>query len=1533
MNYGKAFFETYCSNDFSGKTIVDIGAQDVNGSLREFCPNGANYIGVDFVEGRGVDVLLSDPYQLPFDDESIDVIVCSSVFEHSEFFWLLFLECVRIIKPDGLIYLNAPSNGQIHRYPIDSWRFYPDAGRALVNWSRRNSYNTLLLESFIGEKQGAIDGEGMWNDFVSVILKDQAYESLYPNRILQGRDTIFCGYRSDRQNDFPMVVKNPDLSLTTEQHARIISLTHLLSERDEQKSILTQLLAEREGQNASLNQLLAEREGQNASLKQIVTDRDVEIRTLHQQLNQLVHSRSWRITAPLRKVFVAVRIVVFSPCKLLLRKIGHRSRVWRQVASRSALRQIRNSSLFDADYYLTANPDVRNAGMDPAEHYLLHGWSEHRDPSSAFSTSQYLIDNPDVARAQVNPLVHYLQYGHLEGRPLALQKSSSEMAPSVSAAAIDAEVEAIKKSGLFNESFYRVMYPDLQPPPCDAIRHYCEYGWREGRDPSDDFDTRSYLATYSDIRNAGVNPFWHYIVHGASELRQAVPGSVTRCENDIWFGGVETDIKLLAYFSSPDWTWLRKGRLTSKGNSQPFLPHEELGFYDPLDWRVLKHQAQMAKDHGLYGFCFQLSVGMDGAALPQPFDRFLAHDEIDFCFCVQADLHSEGIAEPLVESVLRAVSDKRYIRVEGRPVIVVTIPGEKQHAAHALNQFRHLLADHGVGSVFLIGRWTQASEDGLDASLVGQCDAVLDLPSTPVPVETGDFLPLDKNGVDVVPYSVVASRGVARADGARLLPYPNYHAVTLGRDNTAQGPERPLVYSRFHLRDYRRWLDAAIASARNVHLEDRRFVFVNAWNNWNESLVLEPDRLGGFGRVNETTRALMSVASDANMPKVSVIVPNYNHEGFLRRRLDSIYGQTYKNIEVILLDDCSSDRSRSVLDEYANKYPEITQALYNDVNSGSPFRQWAKGIKAATGELVWVAESDDFCDERFLEVLVQCFDDEAVLLAYGKCVFVDKNGVPMRDEFKIHLSDLDCADKWNGSYVETAHNEVRCALGIKNTIPNASGVLFKRPIDMPLLDDQSWLSMRVAGDWVFYLHIIRGGKIAYSTEATNFFRRYEGSAAEVTYKKEVFYREIGFASRTVAALYNVPLVVFEQCQQSFRNLYAHHVNGSKKEFSSWYDYESVLRARESRLPNVMVSTMGFYPGGAEILPIRMANEFKRQGLSVLLLNAGLNPHEAGVRRMLRNDVPLVETSDVEAVKSIIHEFGVEALNSHQWHIQKYPLQVPDVFRELSAHVASLHGMIEHGEAFGTTAEQLRKADENVTTWVYTAEKNLGPFSTLGLYDKSSPRFVKLPNGMQPPEIVTIPRAHMNIPEEAFVLCCVSRAILDKGWAETIHVVERARALSGQDIRLILVGNGPVYDEYCRGGVPDFVYLAGFSENSVGHYAAADMGIMLTKFKSESFPLTIVDCLFAGKPYIASDVGDIRNMLTASNDIAGEVIELEDWEVPIERVAQVVAAFATDHKKYGNALALVQDIASRYRIDVVAKQYVNLFQNPPNSILS
>jgi SAM-dependent methyltransferase len=132
MEYGAEFFNVYLKNA-KDLTIIDIGSQDINGSLRSVAPPNNKYIGIDFLKAKGVDVVITDQYSLPFDNESVDVIVSSSCFEHSEFFWLLFNEGLRILKPTGLMYINAPSNGPFHRFPVDCWRFYPDSGVALQN--------------------------------------------------------------------------------------------------------------------------------------------------------------------------------------------------------------------------------------------------------------------------------------------------------------------------------------------------------------------------------------------------------------------------------------------------------------------------------------------------------------------------------------------------------------------------------------------------------------------------------------------------------------------------------------------------------------------------------------------------------------------------------------------------------------------------------------------------------------------------------------------------------------------------------------------------------------------------------------------------------------------------------------------------------------------------------------------------------------------------------------------------------------------------------------------------------------------------------------------------------------------------------------------------------------------------------------------------------------------------------------------------------------------------------------------------------
>ncbi len=164
LAFGRAFFDAYLPE--GAARILDLGAQDINGSLRACAPHSASYLGVDMVPGRGVDLVLEDPHVLPFEDEAFDAVVTTSCFEHDRMFWVTFLEIIRVTRRGGHVYANVPSNGWFHRHPVDCWRFYPDAGLGLQDWARRQGYDVTLVESFTGRRE-----RNIWNDTVMVFRR------------------------------------------------------------------------------------------------------------------------------------------------------------------------------------------------------------------------------------------------------------------------------------------------------------------------------------------------------------------------------------------------------------------------------------------------------------------------------------------------------------------------------------------------------------------------------------------------------------------------------------------------------------------------------------------------------------------------------------------------------------------------------------------------------------------------------------------------------------------------------------------------------------------------------------------------------------------------------------------------------------------------------------------------------------------------------------------------------------------------------------------------------------------------------------------------------------------------------------------------------------------------------------------------------------------------------------------------------------------------------------------------------------------
>jgi glycosyltransferase involved in cell wall biosynthesis len=235
--------------------------------------------------------------------------------------------------------------------------------------------------------------------------------------------------------------------------------------------------------------------------------------------------------------------------------------------------------------------------------------------------------------------------------------------------------------------------------------------------------------------------------------------------------------------------------------------------------------------------------------------------------------------------------------------------------------------------------------------------------------------------------------------------------------------------------------------------------------------------------------------STSHVPRVSVIIPNYNHARYLPQRIESVLGQQFRDLEVILMDDCSPDDSRAIIAKYAAQDARIRVVL-NEQNSGSTFKQWNKGFALARGEYVWVAESDDFAEPDFLETLLEpLIEDKAVVLAYCNSFDVNENG-QVSGTWESFLTELD--PQWKQDFVLDGLPLVLRYLSFRNFIPNASAVLIRNSaLQAAGPADESY---RLVGDVVFWAKLLATGKVAYVARALNYFRTHRQNARSTNYE-------------------------------------------------------------------------------------------------------------------------------------------------------------------------------------------------------------------------------------------------------------------------------------------------------------------------------------------------------------------------------------------------------------------------------------------------
>jgi len=230
------------------------------------------------------------------------------------------------------------------------------------------------------------------------------------------------------------------------------------------------------------------------------------------------------------------------------------------------------------------------------------------------------------------------------------------------------------------------------------------------------------------------------------------------------------------------------------------------------------------------------------------------------------------------------------------------------------------------------------------------------------------------------------------------------------------------------------------------------------------------------------------------LPRVSVIVPNYNYARHLRDRIGSIVRQTTPVYEVIILDDASNDDSLAITEKLAVEYGIQMRLLRNSVNSGCVSRQWATGVELARGDLVWIAEADDLCEPEFLESLTAAMKDKSVVLAYCQSRQIGEAGNLLANTYLEYTDDVS-RKHWLQAYRENGLDENRKYLAVKNTIPNVSAVLFRRNALRNAMEREldTMSNFRIAGDWIAYLAVLEQGDIAFVPESLNLHRRHASS--------------------------------------------------------------------------------------------------------------------------------------------------------------------------------------------------------------------------------------------------------------------------------------------------------------------------------------------------------------------------------------------------------------------------------------------------------